>query len=215
MRVRWLGHSCIEILGEKHIVIDPDFLRDPLAGVDYVLVTHGHDDHMGKVALIPTGKVLASQEVCEIARREGVSPHRLVEVAPGDMVDNVQVLEGYSQVGKPSDLWARVWGRRRRLPGGKPVSFLVHNDLSLLHIGDAFEFPLECEADILCLPYRRVPFRQEYYQRNLVELAVAVKARYIIPVHFDMSPWGADPRERQDRLSAKIIVATDFVELKG
>ncbi|MCK4449055.1 MAG: MBL fold metallo-hydrolase, partial [Anaerolineae bacterium] len=72
MRVRWLGHSCIEILGKKHILIDPDYLREPLPDIDYIFITHGHEDHLGKVAEIQAGAVLAAKDVCEIARGQGV-----------------------------------------------------------------------------------------------------------------------------------------------
>lgn len=45
MKIRWLGNSCIEIFGRKHLVIDPNFKVPPEPGVDYVLVTHEHQDH--------------------------------------------------------------------------------------------------------------------------------------------------------------------------
>ncbi|MEM2144461.1 MAG: MBL fold metallo-hydrolase [Candidatus Jordarchaeaceae archaeon] len=45
MRIRWLGNSCVEFLGEKHFLIDPNFLVEPEGGVNFVLVTHEHIDH--------------------------------------------------------------------------------------------------------------------------------------------------------------------------
>lgn len=55
MKIRFLGHSCIEIIGYRHIVIDPDFTTEPEPGVEYICVTHGHQDHIGRIAEIPTG----------------------------------------------------------------------------------------------------------------------------------------------------------------
>ena len=37
MRLRWLGNSCVEIFGEKHIVIDPNYVVKPEGEIDYVL----------------------------------------------------------------------------------------------------------------------------------------------------------------------------------
>ncbi len=115
MKVQWLGHSCIEIIGQNHILIDPDCLRQPLPD---------------KVAEIQAGAVLAAKDVCEIDRGQGVPMRRLFAVEPGDVVDNVRMLVGYSSVGWLSELWARVWGRRHEFPGGTPFSFLVEDDPS-------------------------------------------------------------------------------------
>ena len=59
MKIRFLGHSCIEIIGYRHIVIDPDFTTEPESGVEYICVTHGHQDHIGRLAEISTGVVIA------------------------------------------------------------------------------------------------------------------------------------------------------------
>ena len=50
MRIRYLGHSCIEIIGRHHILIDPDCTRDPEPEVEYVLISHAHEDHIRRVA---------------------------------------------------------------------------------------------------------------------------------------------------------------------
>ncbi len=115
MKVQWLGHSCIEIIGQNHILIDPDCLRQPLPD---------------NAAEIQAGAVLAAKDVCEIDRGQGVPMRRLFAVEPGDVVDNVRMLVGYSSVGWLSELWARVWGRRHEFPGGTPFSFLVEDDPS-------------------------------------------------------------------------------------
>ncbi len=213
MRVRWLGHSCIEILGKKHILIDPDYLREPLPDIDYTFITHGHEDHLGKVAEVQAGAVLAAKDVCEIARGQGVPMQRLFAAEPGDIVENVQVLPGYSSVGWLAELWARLWGRRHRFPGGTPLSFLVADDLSLLHIGDGVRAPEGINPDILCLPYRRVPFWSERFERLLIDLVKGLSPRYVIPIHHDIPPWEADPEELRGRVSGEVIVPTEWMEL--
>lgn len=54
MKVHFLGHSCIEIIGYRHIVIDPDFPTEPESSVEFISVTHGRQDHIGRLAEIPT-----------------------------------------------------------------------------------------------------------------------------------------------------------------
>ncbi len=213
MKVRWLGHSCIEIIGRKHILIDPDYLRQPLPDLDYILITHGHEDQLGRVAEVPTGLVLASPDVCRIAREQGVPARRLMAVQPGMVEGNIRVLKGYSPVGKLSELWARLWGRQHRLPGGTPLSFLVEDDLSLLHIGDGYRAPQGVHPDILCLPYRTPPFWGERFKESLIKLVDRLAPRYVIPIHFDIPPWEADPEELRGRISSQLIVPTEWVEL--
>ncbi len=213
MRVRWLGHSCIEILGKNHILIDPDYLREPLPDIDYIFITHGHEDHLGKVAEIQAGTVLAAKDVCEIARGQGVPMQRLFAVEPGDVVDNVQVLPGYSTVGWLSELWARLWGRRHKFPGGTPLSFLVEDDLSLLHIGDGVRAPKGVNPNILCLPYRRVPFWNERFEGMLIDLVEGLGPRYVIPIHHDIPLWEADPEDLRGLLNSKLVIPIEWVEL--
>ena len=220
MKVRWLGHSCIEILGKHHILIDPDYQREPLPDIDYIFITHGHGDHLGKAAEIPTGIILASRKVCEVIRSQGVAVKRMFVVEPGDVVENVRVLKGYSLVSRLSDLWARLWGRKRRGPGGQPLSFLVEDDtptcsghrLSLLHPGDGYKVPEGVNPDIFCLPYRSAPFWSERFKQSLIGLTERLAPKYVIPIHFDIPPWEANPEELRGRVSGEVIVPTEWVE---
>jgi L-ascorbate metabolism protein UlaG (beta-lactamase superfamily) len=214
MRVRWLGHSCIEVEGRTNVLIDPDFVREPAPGFKYICITHGHDDHLGRVGELSIGVVLASKDVCEMAMRQGVPSRRLVAVEPGYEIGTVRVLPGYSAVGRFSELCARLFGRRRRLPGGTPLSFLVEDDLSLLHIGDAYRYPVPPMADILCLPWRRVPFANALFQQRLIGLAHSIAPRYVIPIHHDIPPWRADPELLRGRVSGEVVVPLDWMEFK-
>ncbi len=55
VKVKWLGHSAFFIFDGKHrILIDPFITGNPMAPVkaedihaDYILITHGHGDHLG------------------------------------------------------------------------------------------------------------------------------------------------------------------------
>ena len=59
--IRWYGHACVEVCtpGGKTVLIDPWFAnpRSPrdaesVDACDLLLVTHGHDDHMGEAVQI-------------------------------------------------------------------------------------------------------------------------------------------------------------------
>lgn len=82
-RVRWLGHACLFIESDgKRILIDP-FLKDnPSAAAkpdeveaDFILVSHGHSDHLGDTVAIArrTGAtVIANYEMVGWFQKQGV-----------------------------------------------------------------------------------------------------------------------------------------------
>ena len=77
MQVTWYGHSAFRLdFGGKAVLIDPFFTGNPgfggdpeaaASGVSHILLTHGHDDHVGDSVAIAkkTGaKVVANFEIC-------------------------------------------------------------------------------------------------------------------------------------------------------
>lgn len=195
MKIRYLGHSCVEIIGKHHILIDPDFTRNPDPGVEYICITHAHKDHLGHVADVPEGIVLAAADVCEIAASLGVPRERLRAIAPGEQVANIHVLPGYSRVNDPIyTFFSLLFRARLPDPGGTPLSFAVQDEADLLHVGDAHEAPLPVYPDILCLPWRTMPLGSKQYQNDLIRMASRFAAPYVLPIHYDLPGSEADPR---------------------
>ena len=193
MKVRYLGHSCIEIIGKHHILIDPDFTREPEKGVEYILVSHAHGDHIGRIAEIPTGIVIASADVCDIAFDLGVSRDRLFPVTVGDQTENIQVLPGFSMVGGfIYSLFYFLFRWRLPDPGGIPLSFFIKDETTILHIGDAHKVKLDITPDILCVPWRTTPFGPQQYKNQIATMVRKLSPKYVIPIHFDIEGLEAD-----------------------
>lgn len=206
MKIRFLGHSCIEIIGYRHIVIDPDFITEPEPGVEYICITHGHKDHIGRLAEIPTGVVVASPDVCQVAMQMGVSQHRMRPMQPGEQIANIRVLPGYSQTrGFFYRFLYFLLYRRKPEPATTPLSFLILDEASLLHIGDAHEAPLNVKPDILCLPWRKAPLFTSHYKKVLVRTARQLQAPYVIPIHHDMPATITDTSELRRQLKSTIL----------
>lgn len=216
LKIRYRGHSCVEIKGRHHILIDPDFTREPDPGVEYICVTHAHKDHIGRVADVPTGTVVASADVCEIAAQMGIPRERLHPVKAGDQVTNIKVLSGYSAIGGFLYTFFYVLFRWRFPdPGGTPLSFLVEDDITLLHIGDAHEAPLPQRPDLLCLPWRTPPFQPARYKTALMEMSNRFSPRYILPIHYDLNHTIADPREIKGRTNAIVLAGHEWHEFEN
>jgi L-ascorbate metabolism protein UlaG (beta-lactamase superfamily) len=84
--VTWLGHSTIRIeTGGKVLILDPFFTGNPAATVkaddvacDYLLVSHGHGDHVGDCVPIAkrTGAtVITNYEIATWLEAQGVKAH--------------------------------------------------------------------------------------------------------------------------------------------
>lgn len=83
---RFLGHAAIEIkTGGSTLLVDPYLKGNPLAAVapdtvkpDYILVTHGHGDHIGDTVSIArrTGAtVIANAEIATWCSSQGLKTH--------------------------------------------------------------------------------------------------------------------------------------------
>ena len=75
-RVRWLGHACLLFESDgRHILVDPFLSNNPAAAdkpdkvpADFILVSHGHSDHVGDTVAIArrTGAtVIANYEISQ------------------------------------------------------------------------------------------------------------------------------------------------------
>jgi len=89
--------------------------------------------------------------------------------------------------------------------GGTPLSFLVHDDADLLHIGDAHQFPPEIHPDILCLPWRTSPIGPDKYKSVVIEMAKRMTVPYILPIHYDLHGTEANPNELISRIDSVIL----------
>lgn len=85
-RITWLGHSCFEILSGAHtLLIDPFLTGNPQATrapadlqPQFILVTHGHGDHIGdtiEIARAAGATVICNFEISEWLSRQGVTVH--------------------------------------------------------------------------------------------------------------------------------------------
>ncbi len=85
-KITWYGHATLglEILG-FNILVDPFFTGNPDATIkpenlkpDYILVTHGHGDHVGDTVAIAKRSgalVISNAEICTWLQNQGVKTH--------------------------------------------------------------------------------------------------------------------------------------------
>lgn len=87
-KLKYLGHSCFTITtGDTNLIIDPFLTGNPMAGAkasdikaDYILVTHGHGDHIGdtvEIAKSNDSTVIGPHEICVYCQSKGLNAHNM------------------------------------------------------------------------------------------------------------------------------------------
>src|SRR5262245_38848468 len=83
-RVRWLGHAALHVETDgRHLLMDPFLTNNPAAAcaaadlpADFILLTHGHEDHLGDTIAIAqrTGAtVVANYEIASWLQTKGIT----------------------------------------------------------------------------------------------------------------------------------------------
>ncbi len=85
-KLTWYGHAALGLeTGGCRLLVDPFFTDNPAAAVraedvtaEYILVTHGHDDHLGdtlEIARRTGATVIAVTEIANWLEKQGVQTH--------------------------------------------------------------------------------------------------------------------------------------------
>lgn len=148
MKLTWYGHSAFRIeAGDATILIDPFLTGNPAwdggwekaaEGVTHVLLTHGHNDHIGdSVAILKkTGAMLvANFEVCMFLVGQGVSGDRINPGNTGGTVECGGFTTTFVQA-LHSSSFSADGGSNTYL--GNPLGLVLHfaNDKTVYHMGD-------------------------------------------------------------------------------
>lgn len=194
----WLGHSAFRLESQNGTVIyiDPFLSQNPSTpdefknpdDVDIILLTHGHEDHVGDTIDIAdkTGcDVVAQVELSGLLNENGVNEDQLIEFNKGGSVD----FDDFSVTLVNANHSSSFQGNYAGEPGGLILSF--DDDIAFYHLGDTNIFS---DLDIYREIYRphviAVPMG-DYYTMGPQEAAMCCEmldARIAVPIHYGTFP---------------------------
>ncbi len=227
----WLGHSAIRLESPegKVIYIDPFLSQNPKTPdewkrpdkVDYILLTHGHGDHVGDTLDIAarTGcKVVGQVELIGHLVRHGLSEDQAVEFNKGGTVRFDDFSVTLVSANHSSSF---INGEYAGEAGGMIVTF--DDDIVFYHMGDTNIFgDLEIYGDLYEPDVIAIPIGDHYTMgpREAAICCEMINPALAIPIHYGTFPLlSGDPNQfkelAEDYSEAKVVLPRPGEEFLG
>ncbi|MBL7911184.1 MAG: metal-dependent hydrolase [Bacteroidia bacterium] len=192
MNITYYGHSCfgVEING-KHLLFDPFISPNELArGIDinlvpadYILISHGHADHIADAESIAkrTGaKVICNWEISVWLEKKGVTEIRPMNTGGKVRLDfgSVKCVVAQHSSSMPDGSY-----------GGNPMGFVIEStEGNFYYAGDtALTYDMKLIGDYRNVDFAFLPIGDNFTMGvdNAIIASDFIKCNYIIGMHYD------------------------------
>lgn len=191
MELTWYGQSCFSVRAAgKHLLFDPFITGNPKAShidadqiqADYILVSHGHGDHVGdlvRIAKRTNATVIAGFEVAEWAAKQGTEKTHGMNFGSYDFeFGRVSFVPAWHSSALPDGSY-----------GGNPGGFVVQtNEGNFYYSGDTcLMMDMQLVPHYARLNFAVMPIGGNYTMdaRDAVKAAAFVEVDKVVGVHYD------------------------------
>ncbi len=207
LKATFQGHSCVSITdGEQNIIIDPFLTGNPQATVkaedikvDFILVTHGHGDHLGdavEIAKRNKATIIAPNELAIYVQKQGAEAHNMhiggaYEFPFGRV--KLTIAHHGSAAGDGLEYT------------GNPCGFLITMDgKTVYHAGDTglfYDMKLIGEMNDIDLAFLPIGDNFTMGVTDAVKAVEFLNPKIVVPIHYKTWPViDAEPTEFADKL---------------
>lgn len=195
MKLKYHGHSVISVVLEDgtKLLFDPFITGNPVTDLkadevrtDYILVTHGHSDHVGDMITIAKNNqatIISIVEICQFAEKQQVEKTHGMNIGGGFdfpfgrvTFTHAQHSSGYQQDGEIIYM-------------GEPAGILLEAEGKVIyHAGDTADFSdlallgENYEIDVAFLP---IGDNFTMGPKAAVRAAKRLKAKQVVPIHYN------------------------------
>lgn len=214
MKITYHGHSVVQIeTGQASLIIDPFITGNPLAKiaaddlqVDYILLTHGHNDHVGdtiELAKRNNATVIAPNELAVFLGWKGCQVHPMhIGGSAQFEFGRVKFTQAFHGSAYTDDETQEII--YTGMPGG---ILLTIGEKTLYHAGDTALFSdmkLIGELNKIDLAFLPIGDNFTMGPEDALLAAEWLKADKIVPIHFNTFPMiKQDPEQFVQQLQAK------------
>jgi L-ascorbate metabolism protein UlaG (beta-lactamase superfamily) len=192
MKITYYGHSCFNIeTGGKHLLFDPFISANELASgidvskvpADYILISHGHQDHIGDAVAIAerTGaKVISNFEITQWLSAQGVSNVHPMNIGGHWLFEfgKVKCVTAVHSSSLPDGTY-----------GGNPMGFLLETkEGNIYYAGDtALTMDMKLIGDYKQIDLAFLPIGNNFTMGidNAIIAAEFINCEKIIGMHYD------------------------------
>lgn len=197
MKVTYYGHSCFGIaINGKHLLFDPFITPNELATgkvqvdavpADYILVSHGHEDHVADAVAIASrtgAKVISAFEITTWFEGQGIRNVHPMNIGGSVGFDfgTIKYVAAIHSSVLPDGTY-----------GGNPGGFVIDfGDLCIYYAGDtALTYDMQLIAKQYDIHHAFLPIGDNFTMGvdDAIAAAQFVKCKSVIGMHYDTFPY--------------------------